>query len=230
MRELIAGIDEAGRGPVLGPMGLSITACDAATKQELSDTGIKDSKTLTAKHRHDYASRIRASCIHATRQITPHIIDTALFDPSSSLTMLEALESARLITRLSKKLESDDTLTKIIIDLPSRNRERYLASLRKHLPKNLRSIELVAEHKADQNHVEVSAASILAKVARDNAIRSFEKKHDLKLGSGYPSDPFTRDAISSYYETLVKHSFIRESWAPARKVSLKKAQSSLKQY
>ncbi|MFW6378489.1 MAG: ribonuclease HII [Nanoarchaeota archaeon] len=225
--KLVAGIDEAGRGPLLGPMGLAIVACEEPVRQSLAKAGVKDSKQLSVKKRTDHARLIRRSCFHAFKRISPTTIDTAVNDPCSSLTALEAIESANLIIRLSKKIGSDHTLTRIIIDLPSKNKDSYLALIRKHLPEHLRSIPLIAEYKADQNHIEVSAASIIAKNARDSAIRSFEKKHDIRLGSGYPSDPLTRTSLIKNYDLLVSEGFARESWAPVRKLKTARVQSSL---
>ncbi len=225
--KLVAGIDEAGRGPLLGPMGLAIVACEEHVRQSLAKAGVKDSKQLSVKKRTDHARLIRKSCFHAFKRIPPSAIDSSVENPSSSLTTLEAIESAKLIIRLSKKLGSDQTLARIIIDLPSKNKDSYLALIRNHLPKHLRSIPLIAEYRADQNHIEVSAASIIAKNARDSAVRSFEKKHDIRLGSGYPSDPLTRTSLIKHYDLLVSEKFVRESWAPVRKLKTARIQSSL---
>lgn len=225
--KLVAGIDEAGRGPVIGPMGLAIVACEEPVRQHLSKSGVKDSKVLSVKKRLDLARLIRRSCHHAYALISPIKIDTALRDEHSSLTTLEAKESARLIARIARKLSAKESLTRIIIDLPSRNKESYIAEIKKHLSSSLSCVEIVAEHRADENHVQVSAASVLAKVARDSAIRSFEKKHGVKLGSGYPSDPHTKTALHTHFDLLESEDFLRMQWATVKNYYQAKLQKSL---
>ncbi|MGM5481329.1 MAG: ribonuclease HII [Nanobdellota archaeon] len=225
--KLIAGIDEAGRGPVMGPMGLAIVACEEPVRQLLSKSGVKDSKVLSLKKRNDLARLIRKSCFHAFTRIPPSKIDAALRSDSSSLTVLEAVETAKLIARVAKKLSRKENLARIIIDLPSRNKDSYIEAVRKHLPGNLKTIDILAEHRADENHIQVSAASILAKVARDSAIRTFEKKHDISLGSGYPSDPNTKTALEKHFDLLEQESFLRMQWATVKTFQEGKLQSTL---
>ncbi|MFP4119231.1 MAG: ribonuclease HII [Candidatus Woesearchaeota archaeon] len=228
--KLVAGIDEAGRGPVIGPLGLAIVACEEPVRQLLSKSGVRDSKVLSVKKRLDLARLIRKSCFHAYTLIPPGKIDASMLDEDSSLTVLEANESAKLIARIAKKLSRKETLSRIIIDLPSRNKSSYIAAIRSCLPSSLKQLEIIAEHRADENHVQVSAASILAKVARDSAIRSFEKNHGVGLGSGYPSDPNTKTALRNHFDLLESESFLRMQWATVKALQQEKLQSSLSDF
>jgi ribonuclease HII len=80
-------------------------------------------------------------------------------------------------------------------------------------------MEVVAEHRADKNHLVVAAASILAKVERDRSVREIEKSLGLKIGSGYPSDPAT---VRFLEEWVKEHGelppFARKSWKTAERV------------
>ena len=227
MADLIAGIDEAGRGPVIGPMVLSICACSSSTANTLYDAGARDSKLLSSAKRDELKSLIQSSCLHSTTVVSPADIDTALFSPSSSLTTLSAFRSARLIKSLHRKLSSADTLSRVILDLPSKSAQSYTALVRSFLPPSLRSISLHAVHRADIDFVQVSCASILAKTTRDRRIASLSKSLSLSLGSGYPSDPVTKRILQTHLSTLEQNNILRTSWSTVRRLKEAGSQKTL---
>lgn len=219
----VAGIDEAGRGPVLGPMVMSIVAITSQDKQALNKLGVKDSKVVAVAKRKKLARVIREKCAHVTIKVSPQEIDKALRCESSSLNELEAKTSAKLIARLAKKVKCES----IMLDLPTKNKEQYITSVKKYLPQELQSLVIEAEFKADENYVQVSAASILAKVARDTSIHASEKKLSFPIGSGYPSDPTTIKAVDEHLDELIKQKLVRCEWKTIKSKVEEKNQSSL---
>ena len=82
-------------------------------------------------------------------------------------------------------------------------------------------------HKADQDNVVVAAASILAKVTRDREIAIIEDKHGIVIGSGYPSDPKTKNFLREnvYNPSLKEH--IRFSWSPVKNIIANRFQTKV---
>jgi len=115
---------------------------------------------------------------------------------------------------------------KAIIDAPSNNIKSYKQYLLNCI--NDKKIELVLEHKADLNYPVVSAASILAKVTRDNEIEKIKKKIRIDFGSGYMTDPKTIDFLEKYYEEYPD--LFRKSWFPYQDILNKKFQKKLEDF
>lgn len=200
-----AGIDEAGRGPVLGPLVVGLVVIDASRAEEFERAGITDSKALSPKKRELLAELIRERSIRAEVVIAdPARIDRALASPTSNLNLLEADLTAELLHRLPGGSGI------VAIDLPTRNEAAYRAELMARCPLSS-EVSLVLEHKADVNHVACAAASIIAKVERDRLVRLIETEMGTPVGSGYPSDPKTRAFLESHGVSH-KHLF-RTSWA-----------------
>lgn len=198
---IICGIDEAGRGPVVGPMVLAGFCIEEKKLPLLKEMGAKDSKAI-APTRREELSKVLKKTAHSYQieVIEPKEIDNALGDAYLNLNWLEALYTAKIIN----KLKPD----KVMLDLPSNNKHNYLSFIRKNLKVNT---ELDAEHKADVTYPVVSAASILAKVERDRRIREIEKKIGQEIGSGYPSDPRTMDFLGKNHNKYDE--IFRKSWA-----------------
>ncbi len=214
--KLVVGIDEAGRGPIIGPLVMVALSFKEEDIRKLEWIGVKDSKLLDPQTREDLFERIR-DIVHDFRieVIEPGAIDLALNDPSTNLNYLEADTSARLVS----ELDAD----KVIVDCPSVNilsyKNYFLSKLKK------KEVELLMEHKADLNHVVVAAASVVAKVIRDKQIEKLKKELGLDFGSGYMSDPKTQLFLENYYE---EHSdLFRKSWQSFKKVREKNLQRSL---
>jgi len=215
---LIAGIDEAGRGPVIGPLVLAIVAIEDKHLYLLEALNLKDSKLLSPKQRNEAYARI-IKIVKAYRIITiePSEIDDELNSDSSNLNWLEAKKTAELINGLG--------IDQAYLDCPSPNIENYSEYLKYLLtsPTNL-----ICEHKADITYKIVSAASILAKVTRDKEIAELQKKIPEKIGSGYPADPVTKEFLLKYHEKYPE--IFRKTWAPYKKIIESKNQSSLKKF
>jgi len=111
---------------------------------------------------------------------------------------------------------------KVIVDCPSPNITAFTKFLRERV--NNKKIHIVCEHKADFNHVVCAAASILAKVMRDNQINQLKNEIGIDFGSGYPSDPKTADFLENYWD---KYDVFRKSWSSWKKVEEMKFQKKL---
>ncbi len=222
---MIAGVDEAGRGPVIGPMVMAIAACD--DEEDLRRLGAADSKLLSPQAREQAAQRL-GGCPHEIVALTPAQIDAAVLADGDNLNLLEARTTALLIARLAARV----ALTKVIIDSPTRSTAAYERVVRMALEKEdpegaTRGIALQCEIKADANHPVVGAASILAKVSRDAAIAALAQAHG-PLGSGYPADPATQAFLARNWRD--GHEFFRKSWESYRRLAQAPAQSSLSQF
>ncbi len=211
---LVCGIEEAGRGPVIGPLVMVGVLVDDRDEVKLKQIGVKDSKLLTAAQRDKLSVQIR-TIVKDLRVlvIPPEEVDAAVLSSSINLNWLEALKSAKIINELKPE--------KIILDCPSPNCRAYKEYVQNNLDAPLRKIPLIAEHKADVNYPIVSAASILAKVIRDDEVEKLKAKIGIDFGSGYMADPLTQHFIRDY---VTQHgSIMRKSWASyTREISKKK--------
>lgn len=219
----LAGIDEAGRGPVIGNMVMAIVAVAPKDKHILQKMGVKDSKLLTPKKRNELFRLIRSHFPHVIISLTPKEIDKHVTTDGTSLNRLEAITSGKLIRRLNKKIK----VTSVMLDLPSKKKEEYLEQVKSVLTDNDKEIQIDAEFKADLNYIEVSAASILAKVTRDKGLKTVEKKLGFNIGSGYPADPNTIKALEEHLDKLVEEGIVRMSWKTFTNIVESKNQTSL---
>ncbi|MBU0636578.1 ribonuclease HII [Candidatus Micrarchaeota archaeon] len=205
---LIAGVDEAGRGPCLGPMVLAIATIEKEKELELMEIGVRDSKELSPAKRVEQLPQIKRivqefSSVH----IPPKELD-ALMD-WKSLNEIEAMKIGGLLNNLKKKPDV------VFIDSPDVIQENFGKRIKKYLTFETK---LKTEHKADSNYLVVGAASIIAKVERDHAIEILAKKFG-KIGSGYTHDPHTREFLFNYVKQN-KHlpSCCRKSWSTSRQM------------
>lgn len=217
--KITVGIDEAGRGPVIGPMVMVALAVDPLGEKKLRWLGVKDSKLLSREVREDLFDRIR-EVAHDFRieMIEPDAIDFCLADGKLNLNILEADTSARL----ASELEPD----KIIVDCPSINQEAYKNYFASRLSTAVKDkAELIVEHKADANHISVAAASIIAKVIRDRQIDHLKNEIGEDFGSGYTSDPKTQKFLEANFNKY-PHVF-RKTWSTFKNAETKAKQKTL---
>ncbi|MEK6914302.1 MAG: ribonuclease HII [Nanoarchaeota archaeon] len=200
----ILGIDEAGRGPAIGPMIIAGVMINEGDENLL--VGSKDSKMLVHKVRMILDKKIKENSTYKIIEVNPKEIDDALNSKKNNLNWLEAQKQAEIINSLNPD--------KAVIDCPSVNIISFKNYLRNLL--NNKEIELIVEHKADQNYITCSAASILAKVRREEKINEIKNEYG-DIGSGYPSDPKTKEFIKNNYSN--RPEIFRHSWATLKKLS-----------
>ncbi|RLE44639.1 ribonuclease HII [Candidatus Woesearchaeota archaeon] len=212
----ILGIDEAGRGPVIGPMVVCGVLIEDSDVQNLKALGVKDSKLLTPKKRRELFDYLVKNVKYGLRIISPAVIDEFLFSLSEkNLNWLEADVAVDLINEFNPD--------KVVVDCPSPNIKAFRSYILERL--DHKGLSLVVEHKADFKYVVVSAASVIAKVTRDAEIEKLKKRVGFDFGSGYMSDPRTRDFLKKAWK---KHKDIfRQSWAPYRELKKGESQATL---
>jgi ribonuclease HII len=213
--KLVAGIDEAGRGPVIGPLVLAGVVVREDQIQNLVDMGARDSKKLTPKRRAELAPIIEDT---ATRflymEVTPEEIDDRI-NRGITLNQIEAKKIVFMINQLHPD--------KVYVDCPDVNPERFTQWLRNGV--RLKEVEIAALHYADESIPVVSAASIIAKVRRDTRIKELSEKLG-EIGSGYPSDPKTK----LYLKKVLKRKgrlkqtplSFRQSWETIKRIKRSK--------
>jgi ribonuclease HII len=207
---LIAGVDDAGRGAVIGPLVIAGVMTKQENLPKLAQLGVKDSKLLTPHRRETLAAQIKQTVEkYVIAKLSPQEIDDVV-ENGVKLHKLNRLE-AQTMAKVIETLKPD----KAYVDASDILEERY----KHHILECLTfKIEIVSEHKADRNYPIVSAASIIAKVERDKTITDLAYTHG-DFGSGYPSDPKTIDYLKNYLQKHVQYpDFVRKSWKPAKKV------------
>jgi ribonuclease HII len=212
---VICGVDEAGKGSVLGPM--VIAAVGITSEDILEGIRVKDSKLLCAKERERLYKIIRKKCQVATVRLDAQQIDIMRRD----MTLNEAV--ARAHAQVIIKLSPDYAY----LDACDVNTFRYAEMVKNHL---VLPCEIISEHHADEKFPVVSAASIIAKVTRDRAIATLAKKYGT-IGSGYPSDPVTIHFLNSYIdEHHIPPPIARKSWKTVSAILSKKSQRRLNDF
>jgi len=214
----IIGIDDAGRGPVIGPMVLAGILIDTNEYNELKSFGARDSKMLSRNQRLRIKDKIE-------NRFDSHIVISIPkeIDDSTNLNYLEAQKAAEIINTLTGKIKES---VKVIIDCPSVNIPSWANDVKKLLKKQ-KEINLICEHKADENHPIVSAASILAKEKREEELDKLRIKHDADFGSGYPSDPKTKEFIKENFKNEKYKEIIRFSWNTIKRLQKEESQEKL---
>jgi ribonuclease HII len=201
-KTMTCGVDEAGRGPVIGPMVVSIVCGDPEVFRRI---GARDSKALTPQSREKiFMKIIENSSFHLIKVIT-------------------ASELNSLMDRINLNRIEEEAYSELISKSPMEC-EHYVDSF--DVDENRLSLKLsgmtgkrvVCRHKADAIYPAVSAASILSKVTRDREIEKLRKIHG-NLGSGYPADPVTRDFIlASLRKGIDLTEIVRTHWKTYRDI------------
>lgn len=214
---LVCGIDEAGRGSIIGPLVIAGIAINSLDEDKLKAIKVKDSKLLARNQRDELYSKILdISKDYKVIVIYPDEIDDAVEGNNNlNLNWLEGIKSAIIINSLNP--------AKVIVDSPSTNILAYKNFLREHVLN--REMVFVIEHKADLNYPVVSAASIIAKVTRDSEIERIKNEIGIDFGSGYPSDPMTVDFLKKNY--LRYPNILRKSWITYKRLQQNKSQKTL---
>jgi len=208
-------VDEAGKGSVLGPM--VVAAVGISSEEVLSECELKDSKLLSPRVRERIYAIIRKRFQVATLRIDAHEIDE--IRKGMTMNACVARAHAQVIDILLPSVA--------YVDACDVNAFRYADMVKSHLAQRC---EIISEHHADQTFKVVSAASIVAKVTRDRAIKALSKKYG-EIGSGYPSDPVTIAFLSAYIDEHKQPPPIaRISWKTITAMLGKKQQSQLSDF
>lgn len=191
-------------GCVIGPLVIAGVSIKKEATRELSSIGVRDSKVLSPTQRTNLAIAIR-NIAHdiSIVELPPEEIDEYVLKGRKlrKLNYLEATAMAKVIRKLNPAIA--------YVDSSDVRPERFADDIQEHLVKRIR---IISEHHADQKYPVVSAASIIAKVTRDQRIAEIENQYG-DFGSGYPSDERT---ILFLEDWVRKHGsfpgFVRKSW------------------
>jgi len=203
LRVVLCGVDEAGRGPAMGP--LVVAAVAIPDDAPLREIGVKDSKKLPPKRRIELSIRIREMARVEVRVVQAEEIDAR----ENSLNELEAELFAELLDRIAP--------TDAFLDACDTDEARFARTVGSKLRCHPR---LVAKHKADDIYPVVSAASIIAKTVRDEEMERICSSLGIVGMSGYCGDKRTNDFVEGYLKehgSLPPHT--RRSWKNIRKLS-----------
>ncbi|GAF70471.1 unnamed protein product [marine sediment metagenome] len=218
---MICGCDEAGRGPVFGP--LVIAGVLFEDDSELASLNVRDSKKITPKRREFLAKKIKERAV----KYEILVISASDIDDMRRVMTLNEIE-VNAFSKVISRLKPDICY----VDAADVNEKRFGKNILSRLsfkPK------IISKHKADDIYPIVGAASILAKTTRDEIVRKIavdlEKKLSLPLGSGYPADPITKKFLKIWVETygeLPPH--VRHSWKTAQKLMKESKMRTLDDY
>ena len=200
----ICGVDDAGRGSMIGPMVIAGISIEKKNIPKLRKLGVRDSKKLSPKKRELlYKQIVKLVDSYHVIRIPPRTIDKYVF--KHNLNHLEAKKMAEVISNLNPDLSYVDSC-----DVNAARFGREISDLSK-------KSKVKSYHYADSRFVVVSAASIIAKVSRDRSIMRLNKTTN--LGSGYPSDKksvnYVKKVVSSKKSLPTS---IRKSWKPVQKI------------
>ncbi|XP_012288257.1 ribonuclease H2 subunit A [Orussus abietinus] len=212
------GVDEAGRGPVLGPMVYGICYSPLSQKELLVELGCADSKSLTEEKRDvifdkigDHSNKIG----WAVEAISPNIIANNMYRRSK--TSLNEISMNSAIELIQKAIELGVNISEVYVDTVGKP-EKYQARLKQIFPE----FKITVAKKADSTYPIVSAASICAKVSRDHALRAWqfrEGTNENEYGSGYPNDPVTKKWLTDNVDNVFGFpQIVRFSWSTAETI------------
>jgi len=196
----IAGIDEAGRGPVIGPMAVAGVLVMEGRLEELVSMGVKDSKKLSPRKR----ECLRGKILEIVEGHHVELIPANQIDEKRrvrNLNSIEAIAMAKILDRLKPDLAQLGSVDVI----PHRFRSMILSEM-------AHSVEIDSVHHAEDRFPAVAAASIVAKVVRDEEVASLRREYG-DFGSGYPRDMKTRTFIKEWYQREGSlPPIVRKSW------------------
>jgi ribonuclease HII len=198
---MICGVDEAGRGALIGPLVIAFVCFEKKDLDEISKVVRKDSKQLSPFQRKTLFKEIEAKAKHIEIQkILPSRIDRE---------NINSIENETIGDFVSKTKPDH-----IFVDLFEHEDTRMVNYLREKGAK-----KVTAEHKADENHCVVACASIIAKVTRDSEIEKLAEQLGF-FGSGYPSDERTIEFVKANYEKI--EPYVRKKWSTLAHLGLAK--------
>ncbi len=222
----ILGIDEAGRGPVIGAMFIAGVVIDEEGARELFEEGARDSKKLSKDKREELYPMIKKKA----DWVGSIEIKASEIDFERQRMSLNELEAQKICEIVKKAIEKNLDFERIIIDLPDPNADKFLNRMNKYL-KMPEKVEVRAEHGADDRYPVCSAASIIAKVERDRHVEKISEEHGLNIKTGYPHE----EEVQEYLKEISKEEgeypdFVRTSWRTAERAKEKEEQSKIDEY
>ena len=210
----VAGVDEAGRGPVIGPMYVAGVMVEENKLKLIKELGVRDSKLISPKRRVYLAEKIKKIADVYLVEVKAKEID----ELRKVMTMndIEVVSFTNVLLQLRPDMA--------YLDAADVKAYRFSQNI---LKKYKYPIKIISEHNADKNYPIVSAASIIAKVNRDKKICELESVIGKKIGSGYPSDQYTRAFLEELIREGKMPDYVRTSWKTVEKIKKREKWKSL---
>ena len=219
--EYVLGVDEAGRGPVLGPMVYAAAFWPKREQDRLARAGFDDSKKLSEADRERLFQELRrdpavgyAVCSISARELSRQML-------RASPVSLNKVAHDATVEMLSRVLRAGVAVREVYVDAVG-DSDSYARVLSAAIPQ----CKFTVCPKADSLFKCVSAASIVAKVTRDAQLRDwvFEERgpgarESKDWGCGYPGDEKTKRWLADNVDPVFGFpSVVRMSWATARTI------------
>jgi ribonuclease HII len=214
----VIGVDEAGKGPVLGPMVLAAVRADPAALPD----DVDDSKRLSASRRTELAAALRRD---PDVTVGVAVVGTdRIDDPATDMNSLTVAGQAEAVAAVAR--DGD----RVVADASDVSESRFADRLADRLREAGATVDVTAEHRADERHAVVGAASVVAKVERDARVDALAEEYG-DVGSGYPSDPTTRTFLREFVRDRGSlPACARESWQTCADLLAAAEQSDLSDF
>ena len=209
------GIDEAGRGPAIGPLVVCALGIPNSDTKFLAAIGAVDSKQITKKKREEISERIYLEAENRNWKIGIIVCKASRIDIERNKINLNKLE-IELFKEAVYETGIKEKNGIVKADACDVNEQRFKERIRYALGAKWKDWEIHARHKMDSEEIIVGAASILAKVRRDKEIEKISDLLNLDVGSGYPSDPKTKEAVKKLVNSKTPNQYLRWSWATVK--------------
>ena len=209
------GVDEAGRGPVIGPLVVCSVCIPTDQQDLLEQIGVDDSKKVSKNERLRMFEEINSIADLRGWGIGTVICPAKEIDiymKGSDLNSLEVFLFSKAIQRSS----TDAASHKILLDACDVDEGRFGVRVRSELGPEWGDCEIISRHKMDETSPLVATASIIAKNIRDSEMQKLSEEIGFDLGSGYPSDPKTKIAIRRLCEGNTPAECLRWSWSTVK--------------
>lgn len=200
----VAGIDEAGRGPMFGPMVICGVLFREENMAEVESLCLKDSKVLSPKRRENLDKAIRGLAWRIQLDIVTAAEIDSLRESGYTMNEIETLKFASIVMELRPKT--------VFMDAADVNAKRFGRLVAQRSGLERLGTTFISEHKADAKYPVVSAAAIVAKVERDSHIARLREQYG-DIGSGYPSDPKSIAFVKRLLLEGELPRFVRRTWA-----------------
>jgi len=208
---MIIGIDEAGRGCIIGPMVICAAALNPLDEYKLKEMGVRDSKKLSPLQRENLYGKVGHLCKYTTVKVTAEELNVLM--GHHNLNEIEAIKIAQAIDQLGIAGAT------VFVDSPDNVPAKFARRIEKYVKTR---VKIVSANKADDTYVIVGAASIIAKVTRDREIEKIKKIVGFDFNSGYTSDPKTQHFIGKRRDYPAIEPYLRTRWSTLRTEKQKK--------
>ena len=217
MSSVVIGVDEAGRGPAIGPLVVSSICIPSGDLLHLESIGAKDSKIMSSKKRTEVGSSILRESKKRDWRVCRIPISAKSIDEERVVKSLNSIEIERFVQAILEVSDYDSTGW-VHVDLLGNDPSNFSKMMRKKISELRPGLQVKSEIGMDGICASTGAASILAKVMRDSRISEISEEVGFNVGSGYPSDSKTVDAIRILTSGDAPNTNLRWTWSTVSRI------------